>query len=142
MLKYNYFNMKKIIGEVSRFVVVCVGSNVVNYFTYVLMYTLIGVPLWIAAAAGYIVGLMNSFYFGKLWVFNHGSSIHRLAIIKFILVYGIGGIGMTVIINELDSNTILDYRLIWFFGALFAFFNNYLGSKWLVFFKVDNNHGN
>ncbi|SVD71015.1 uncharacterized protein METZ01_LOCUS423869, partial [marine metagenome] len=33
------------------------------------------------------------------------------------------------------SRTFMDYRIIWFFGALFAFLNNYIGSKIFVFSK-------
>ena len=83
----------------------------------------------------FFIGLLNSFYFGKTWVFKAESIIYRDAIIKFILIYGIGGVGMVIIINILGSRTVLDYRFIWFIGALFAFINNYLGSKMFVFSK-------
>ena len=48
---------------------------------------------------------------------------------------------MVLIITMLDSLTVIDYRIIWFFGALFAFLNNYLGSKIFVFPKENNENG-
>ena len=79
--------------------------------------------------------MSNSFYFGKVWVFSPERVVYKLAIIKFILIYGFGGIGMVFIITMLDRLTVMDYRVIWFFGALFAFLNNYVGSKIFVFPK-------
>ena len=126
--------MMKFFKEIQRFIIIGLGSNVLNFIVYAFLYK-IELSLSIAATCGYIIGLLNSFYFGKTWVFKAESIIYRDAIIKFILIYGIGGVGMVIIINILGSRTVLDYRLIWFIGALFAFINNYLGSKMFVFSK-------
>ena len=132
--------MKELIKEIRRFIIVGVGSNALNFLVYILLYRL-GTTIWIASSLGYIVGLSNSFYFGKTWVFNSESVVFKHAIIKFILIYGFGGIGMVLIITMLDSLTAMDYRVIWFFGAFFAFLNNYLGSKIFVFPKENNKNG-
>jgi len=133
--------MREFTKEVNRFVVVGVGSNTLNFIAYVFLYK-IGLVIWISSAIGYIAGLLNSFYFGKTWVFKSEVVINSRAIIKFIFIYGVGGLGMVFIINFLDNKTQLDYRIIWFCGALFAFTNNYLGSKFFVFsrggFKIGN----
>ena len=88
---------------------------------YVFFYK-IGTTIWIASAFGYIVGLSNSFYFGKTWVFNPERVVYKHAIIKFVFIYSFGGLGMVLIITMLDSLTVMDYRVIWFFGAFFAEF--------------------
>lgn len=126
--------MKELIKEIKRFIIVGLGSNALNFLVYVFLYK-IGTTIWIASAFGYIVGLSNSFYFGKTWVFNPEIVVYKHAIIKFVFIYGFGGLGMVFIINTLDSRTFMDYRIIWFFGALFAFLNNYIGSKIFVFTK-------
>jgi len=134
-------SMKELTKEVNRFIVVGIGSNVLNFIAYVFLYK-IGIVIWIASAIGYGAGLLNSFYFGKTWVFNPGEIVFSKTIIKFIFIYGIGGLGMVFIINLLDNRTLLDYRIIWFFGALFAFINNYIGSKLFVFSRVRLKIGN
>ena len=132
--------MKELIKEIKRFIIVGLVSNALNFLVYVFLYK-IGTTIWIASAFGYIVGLSNSFYFGKTWVFNPERVVYKHAIIKFVFIYGFGGLGMVLIITMLDSLTVLDYRIIWFFGALFAFLNNYLGSKIFVFPKENNENG-
>ena len=129
--------MKELIKEIKRFIIVGLVSNALNFLVYVFLYK-IGTTIWIASAFGYIVGLSNSFYFGTTWVFNPERVVYKHAIIKFVFIYGFGGLGMVLIITMLDSLTVLDYRIIWFFGALFAFLNNYLGSKIFVFPKENN----
>ena len=50
----------------------------------------------------------------------------------FVLVYGLGGLEMTITINviyKLNANHIIA----WLFGALLAAINNFLFSKYLVF---------
>ena len=126
--------MKELIKEIKRFIIVGLVSNALNFLVYAFLYK-IGTTIWIASAFGYIVGLSNSFYFGKTWVFNPERVVYKHAIIKFVFIYGFGGLGMVFIINTLDSRTLMDYRVIWFFGALFAFLNNYIGSKIFVFSK-------
>ena len=132
--------MKELIKEIKRFIIVGLVSNALNFLVYVFLYK-IGTTIWIASAFGYIVGLSNSFYFGKTWVFNPERVVYKHAIIKFVFIYGFGGLGMVLIITMLDSLTVIDYRIIWFFGALFAFLNNYLGSKIFVFPKENNKNG-
>lgn len=124
--------MRELTKEVNRFIVVGFVSNIFNFIAYVFLYK-IGVLIWIASGIGYIVGLLNSFYFGKNWVFKSDAVVRNVTILKFIFIYGIGGLGMVLIINFLDNITNFDYRIVWFLGALFAFTNNYLGSKFFVF---------
>ena len=86
---------------------------------------------------GYFIGILTSYYFGRLWVFKVDNNFTLSEIIRFVSVYVIGGLGMTIIIFCLDYYLNLDYRLSWIVGALFAITNNYLGSKHLVFSKKD-----
>lgn len=130
--------MNGIHGELARFVVVGVGSNLLNFLFYFLTHAL-GAPLVVASVTGYLIGLLNSFWYGKSWVFGDRDRINGKAIFRFVVVYAIGGIGMSAIIEILDRTQGLDYRVSWFFGAAFAFTNNFLGSKWLVF-KVRKKH--
>ena len=93
------------------------------------------VNIIISSLIGYFFGILTSYYFGRLWVFKVDNKFTLSEIIRFILVYVIGGLGMTIIIYYLDHYLNFDYKLSWVIGALFAVTNNYLGSKHLVFSK-------
>jgi putative flippase GtrA len=123
-------------GEMLRFFCVGLASNLINYVIYVLVRN-VGASLMIASVAGYAVGLYNSYYFGRHWVFSTSQAKHDRAALRFIIVYLAGGVGMAGIIVGLDHLFGWDYRVTWFAGAAFAFANNFLGSKWLVFKRGD-----
>ena len=93
------------------------------------------VNIIISSLIGYFFGILTSYYFGRLWVFKVDNKFTLSEIIRFILVYVIGGLSMTIIIYYLDHYLNFDYKLSWVIGALFAVTNNYLGSKHLVFSK-------
>tara|TARA_Y100000590_G_scaffold195121_1_gene221593 strand:- start:634 stop:1038 length:405 start_codon:yes stop_codon:yes gene_type:complete len=119
-----------------RFAIIGVISNVINFTLYALTY-LILVNIIISSLIGYFIGILTSYYFGRLWVFKVDNNFKLSEIIRFVSVYVIGGLGMTIIIFCLDYYLNFDYRLSWIVGALFAITNNYLGSKHLVFSKKD-----
>lgn len=121
-------------GEVLRFLLVGLASNLINYAIYLLVRN-VGASLMMASVAGYAAGLYNSYYFGRRWVFNARQTQHGPAAFRFVIVYLVGGAGMAAIIEGLDHLFGWDYRVTWFAGAAFAFANNFLGSKWLVFKK-------
>jgi putative flippase GtrA len=88
-----------------------------------------------ASICGYFVGLLVSFLFAKLWVFQDKS---KRSIIKsfslFCLIYLFGGLEMSLVIyflNQLFNN----YKIAWFVGAFIGSMNNYLGSKYISFRK-------
>src|SRR3990170_8363754 len=118
--------MSRTSAELTRFLIVGIGSNLLNFVVYVFTHT-IGAPLIVASTAGYVAGILNSYNFGKIWVFDAVNRTGNMTIVVFLLVYTIGGIGMSGIIEALDRYVGLDYRISWFFGAIFAFLNNFFG---------------
>lgn len=119
--------------ELRRFILVGIGSNLINYITYLCLVSFLGTSLIIASLVGYMTGFINSYYFGKNWVFNARDTKFFRTTILFSLVYSVGAIGMATTIEVLNRYFFWDYRLAWFIGATFAFGNNFLGSKWIVF---------
>lgn len=124
--------MSRIDRQLARFLTVGVGSNLLNFFVYYLAYTA-GATLMVASVLGYLAGLLNSYHMGRVWVFDVRVNTARTTLIRFVMIYAIGGVGMSVIIEFLDRAMSWDYRLCWFLGALFAFVNNFFGSKLFVF---------
>ena len=114
-----------------RFTLVGFQSTLINYLFYILIYNLFS-NLLMASLVGYISGIFNSFIFGKKWVFRSLEATQKITIIKFVIVYLVGCLIMTLIINLL-SKLGFEYRLAWLFGITYSIFNNFLGSKYFVF---------
>jgi putative flippase GtrA len=89
----------------------------------------------VSSVVGYSLGVLSSYYFGKVWVFESEQVFKLSEMFKFMLIYIIGGLGMTLIIIWLNQDLNIDYQVSWIGGAIFAIINNYLGSKYIVFKK-------
>ena len=118
--------------DVLRFLLVGVGSNVVNYLSYYLL-LLVSAPVFPAAVCGYSLGLLCSYHFGRTWVFGYRFDVEAAGIGRFLLVYAFGGLGMAAITTALVDGLMLHYAVGWFFGAGFAVCSNFAGLRWWVF---------
>ena len=117
-----------------RFVIIGVVSNIINFTFYTLIF-LIFSNIVVSSVVGYSLGGLSSYYFGKVWVFESEQVFKLSEMFKFMLIYIIGGLGMTLIIIWLNQDLNIDYQISWIGGAIFAIINNYLGSKYIVFKK-------
>ena len=117
-----------------RFVIIGVVSNIINFTFYTLIF-LIFSNIVVSSVVGYSLGVLSSYYFGKVWVFESEQVFKLSEMFKFMLIYIIGGLGMTLIIIWLNQDLNIDYQISWIGGAIFAIINNYLGSKYIVFKK-------
>ena len=125
-----FFKKNKI--QIVKFAVVGLGSTVLNFCIYSIIYNLnFGINL--ASSIGYACGLLNSFYFSNIWVFNRLRNKNtNYALFIFIAIYFIGGLEMALIINVVDK-LIQNHKIAWICGAFVAAMNNYLCSKYLLF---------
>jgi putative flippase GtrA len=121
-----------VINELSRFVIVGTLSNLANFFIYKMLY-IFGLSLFSSSIIGYSVGIIISYTLGRLWVFGKVYTSSSELLISFLLIYIIGGIGMSALIVTSSNIFNLDYRASWVIGATFAFTNNFLGQKFIVF---------
>ena len=117
-----------------RFAIVGVLSNILNFSVYVIVF-LLSTNIVFSSVLGYSIGLFNTYLLGRIWVFNSEQPNQFKEIVKFLVVYFIGGAGMTLIIVWLNNELNIDYKASWMGGAIFAIVNNYLGSKYIVFKK-------
>jgi GtrA-like protein len=97
---------------------------------------------WCTLVFSFINRLFNrpffSYHFGRTWVFNKNFDIREGNIISFALVYAIGGVGMSLLIEVMNKKVGLDFQISWIIGAAFAVVNNFLGLKYYVFNGVKN----
>ena len=115
-----------------RFVIIGVVSNIISFTFYTLIF-LIFSNIVVSSVAGYSIGVLSSYYFGKVWVFESEQVFKLSEMFKFMVIYFIGGLGMTLIIIWLNQDLNIGYQVSWIGGAIFAIINNYLGSKYIVF---------
>tara|TARA_A100001011_G_scaffold400866_1_gene520221 strand:- start:6405 stop:6818 length:414 start_codon:yes stop_codon:yes gene_type:complete len=121
--------------DIQRFLLMGVLSNAINFVVY---YALINfnVNLSLSAILGYMAGLICSYHLGRVWVFGQRFDINSKSILFFGIVYFLGAIWMTGIINLMVNNLYIDYKISWIFGAGAAAVNNYLGMRFLAFRKI------
>lgn len=121
--------------DVQRFLLMGVLSNVINFAVYYALIN-INVNLSLSSILGYGAGLICSYHLGRVWVFGQRFDINSKSILFFGIVYFLGSVWMTVIINLMVNYLSIDYKISWFFGAGAAAVNNYLGMKFLAFRKI------
>ena len=117
-----------------RFFYVGILSNVINFIVYYLSNKFSG-NLLLSSFLGYFSGLICSYHFGRVWVFDFKFLISLNNILFFILVYFAGLLWMMTIINLLVVNLHIGYKISWLIGAIASAMNNFLGLKFLVFKK-------
>jgi putative flippase GtrA len=124
-------------SEIKRYLLVGVGSNLINFLIYQILYRL-GIQLFLASLLGYLAGLLVSYTFSRLWVFGQKFVSSRKLVVSFLLVYAVGGLGMSLLIVAATNIFEFDYRISWMIGALFAVVNNFWGQKFFVFKEGSN----
>ncbi|QWD98819.1 GtrA family protein [Polynucleobacter sp. MG-5-Ahmo-C2] len=120
-----------------RYLFIGAGSNILNFAFYFIFFS-VGMSLFLASTIGYLIGLFFSYHFGRTWVFDERFDIRMKNVISFALVYAIGGVGMSLIIEVMNKKVGLDFQISWIFGAVFAVVNNFLGLKFFVFNGIKN----
>ena len=114
-----------------KFIIIGCKSTLINYCLYFILYkTTYNIIL--ASTSAYLVGNINSFIFGKKWVFKNSVIKNNFIYIKFLMVYLFGGYLFSAITNYLSIKGI-DHRVAWLIGISICAVNNFLGSKYIVF---------
>ena len=124
--------LKKNKIQILKFGLVGLGSTFLNYCVYSIVYQLT-LRINLASFLGYFSGLFTTFYFSNNWTFTK-SRYKKLSytLFLFFLIYFMGGLEMTLIINIVDK-LILNHRIAWICGVFVAAVNNYFFSKYLLF---------
>ena len=118
-------------SKIIRFVIIGFFSTLINYSIFNILFFLTQ-KIILSSYLGYLAGLLNSYLFGKTWVFKVNSKIPISKKTSYLIIYFIGGTIMTFIISKLQ-NIGINYKLAWFIGLNFSVANNYLGSKYIIF---------
>lgn len=117
-----------------RFLLVGVSSTFINFiFFYICQ--LSEFKIFVSSLIGYLAGVLNSYYWGSKWVHFKVYKLEMLSFTKFVLLYGINGIIVSFIIQEVQLSYGLDYRICWLFGTSYGVVANFAAQKLLIFNK-------
>ena len=118
--------------QILKFGLVGLGSTFLNFCVYSIVYQLT-LTINFASFLGYLSGLFTTFYFSNNWTFSKARYKNlSYTLFLFVLIYFMGGLEMTLIINIVDK-LIQNHRIAWICGVFVAAMNNYFCSKYLLF---------
>tara|TARA_Y100000589_G_scaffold328280_1_gene372040 strand:+ start:1698 stop:2072 length:375 start_codon:yes stop_codon:yes gene_type:complete len=120
-------------SKFSRFIVIGFLSTCINYLFFNIIY-IISENIVLSSYLGYLMGLLNSFIFGKKWVFKVEVKVSFFKKVLYLIVYLIGGTIMALVISKLQIIG-FNYKIAWIIGLSFSLANNFLGSKYIIFNK-------
>ena len=122
------------IENFSRFLLVGFGSTLIN-FIFFYIFQVLEFKIFVSSLTGYLAGVIHSYYWGSKWVHFKVYKIKLLSFTKFVLLYGINGIIVSFIIQEVQLSYGLDYRICWVLGTSYGVTANFAGQKLLIFNK-------
>ncbi len=116
-----------------KFIIIGCKSTLINYLFFLVLYQTT-YNILLASISGYFAGNINSYIFGKKWVFKNSKIKNNFIFLKFLMVYLFGSFVFSSSINYLSIKGV-DHKIAWLIGIFFCTLNNFLGSKYIVFKK-------
>lgn len=135
------------LGEILKYGVVGVVSTVIDMGLLKIL-TMIGLPVWIAVAAGFLAGTINGYFMNSRWTFAYKTKGREAAKFSQFAIISLIGLGLTEIIVNLylanfqtglvlfghSISATMTGKLI---AVAIVFVWNYLGNKLWTFKKQD-----
>lgn len=129
--------------ELIRFFWVSVIGGVVDIALAYVSATILEIPLWIAAAAGFSVAAFGNYILHEVWTFrNKNSRLSSTRALSYFITSGVILSSRLVVVSILSAWISHDHTLLILIGgASVSFFVNYIISKFLVFSRRIDNRG-
>jgi putative flippase GtrA len=127
--------------ELTRFFFVSVGGVVVDIAIAYAIATMLGTPLWIAAALGFSVAACGNYILHEVWTFRRETSrLSSKRALYYFITSGVTLFSRLVVVAWLSTSISRDHALVILIGgAAVSFFVNFIISKLLVFSKRAEN---
>ncbi|HEY5714768.1 MAG TPA: GtrA family protein [Candidatus Gracilibacteria bacterium] len=116
-----------------RFVVTGILSTILNYGVFYGLYRGLEWGYLIAAAMGYIVGLIFGYFLNKFWTFEVKTVPHFREIMGYVMVYLISLVVSLLFLHVAVEYGDLDPRLANVLAIVISTILNFVGLKWFVF---------
>ena len=114
-----------------RFCFVGLVSTILNFIFFKLLFNF-NFGIFISSLSGYFIGLLNSLFLGKIYVFKSKNYLSKVLVLKFLFIYLFGGLVMSLTLKGLISIGI-NHVLAWSLALSLSILNNFFGSKFFVF---------
>ena len=114
-----------------RFCFVGLISTILNFIFFTLLFNF-HFGIFISSLSGYFIGLLNSLFFGKNYVFKSKNQLGKVLVLKFLFIYLFGALVMSLTLKGLISIGI-NHFLAWSLALSLSIINNFFGSKFFVF---------
>ena len=101
-----------------KFIIIGCKSTLINYLFYLVLYQTT-YNILLASISGYFAGNINSYIFGKKWVFKNSKIKNNFIFLKFLMVYLFGAFLFSSTINYLSLKGI-DHKIAWLIGIFFC----------------------
>ena len=120
--------------QIIKYTAVGIGSNLVNFSVFSLLYAFLHVNYLLAAGTGYLTGMYLGFLFNGKWTFKvEKPSV--LMLIKYFSIYFftlmLVLLTLYVLVNFAEFNTYIAYAVV----IVIAVGSNFFGMKFWVFNK-------
>ena len=129
--------------ELIRFFFVSVGGVVIDIAIAYAIATMLGTPLWIAAALGFSVAACGNYILHEVWTFRRETS--RLSSKRALYYFITSGVTLSsrlVVVAGLSAWISRDHTLaLLIASAAVSFFVNFIINKFLVFSRRAENKG-
>ncbi len=125
--------VKEGLAQALRFGLVGISNTLISYLCFLLFYRVLGMNEYLANALSYLIGLINSFVWNKLWTFrSRGFRLAELGL--FVIVFALS-YGLQLAAYRLLRIAGLRAELVQALGVIVYTGAGFLGNKYLTFRK-------
>ena len=130
--------------ELTRFFLVSVGGFVVDVTIAYAIATMLGVPLWLAAATGFTLAALGNYVLHESWTFRReDSSLSSKRALYYFITSGVTLLSRLIVVAALSAWISRDHTLVILIsGAAVSFVVNYVTSKYFVFLGTQKPRAN
>jgi putative flippase GtrA len=127
---------RQLMRELARFGMVTLLGLIVDLAVAIVLTRVAGLPLWLAAAVGFVSGAICNYIIHELWTFTHGARrLSNLRALRYILVVTVSffaRIGTVFLLQGLFSSENAELPIL-ICAVGVSFLLNYVSSRRWVF---------
>jgi putative flippase GtrA len=129
------FNLlkNKIGTQFYKFIVVGVGSTLVNYLIFYTLLEFLKINYLISSAFGFLFGMMIGYFLNRKWTFQMETKTTNAEIIKYFFVYAFSLILSLIFLKITVDAFKINAKIANFFALILTTFTNFIGIKMTVF---------
>ena len=128
----DFFESKELI-KFTQFVIVGLSGTLITWGTLFAFVDRVGLPEWISYFFAYSLGIVNNFFWNRLWTFKDERKRVKLEFFKYTVANSIGLIGYWITSSVFTYAIGVHYFISNIFGTAVSFTINYLLTRFWTF---------